>query len=128
MSSFTGNYGTAVGQSALQAGGANATAMGYQALQSNTGSNNVAMGYQALQANTTGANNVAIGPNTVSGNFSGSVILGRAATATASNQFVVGSTTYNAGTVTTETPATADRTWLVRINGANYKIPMVLIP
>jgi hypothetical protein len=60
------------------------------------------------------------------GNFSGSVILGNSATATANNQFVVGSAGTNAGAVTTEV-ITPDRTWTVRINGANYKIPMLAI-
>jgi hypothetical protein len=44
-------------------GGGNAatnTALGYQALKSNTGINNVALGYQALTGNTTG-NNTAVG-------------------------------------------------------------------
>jgi hypothetical protein len=52
--------------------------------------------------------------------------LGKEATATANNQFVVGSTGTNAGAVTTET-ISADTTWTVRINGANYKIPMLAI-
>ena len=63
---------------------------------------------------------------TVSGNFSGSVILGRAATATADNQFVAGSASVSAGVTTTET-ITPNTTWTVRINGVNYKIPMVTI-
>jgi hypothetical protein len=67
-----------------------------------------------------------LGRNSSTGNFSGSVILGKEATATANNQFVVGSTGTNAGAVTTET-ISADTTWTVRINGANYKIPMLAI-
>jgi hypothetical protein len=46
--------------------------------------------------------------------------------ATDSNKFVVGSSSVNAGAVTTET-ITADTTWTVRINGANYKIPMLAL-
>mgnify|MGYP000380117885 FL=1 len=55
---------------------------------------------------------------------SSSVVLGKEATATASNQFVVGSSSHNAGAVTTET-VTVDKTWTVKINGVDYKIPIV---
>ena len=48
-------------------------------------------------------------------------MLGRGATATASNQFVVGSVAYNAGTVT-NAPATQTHYWTVKINGTDYKI------
>ena len=141
----TGNYNVAMGWSAMSAGngsqniaigvGAQAgsgtptqnVAVGYQALASNQGNENTAVGNSALNGNTTGSRNTAIGWLVNSGNFSGSVIIGAGATATANNQFVVGSPAFNAGLVATET-ITADRTWLVRINGANYKIPMVLIP
>ena len=58
---------------------------------------------------------------TVSGNFSGSVILGRAATATADNQFVVGSASVNAGTVVTAAQAQA-KYWEVEINGVTERI------
>ena len=67
-----------------------------------------------------------MGVDTNSGNFSGSVILGKAATATADNQFVAGSSSVNAGVTTTET-ITPNTTWTVRINGVNYKIPMVTV-
>jgi len=62
-----------------------------------------------------------LGYNCQSGNFSSSVILGRDANATASNQFVVGSTSYNAGALVTES-LTSDATWSVVINGTPYKI------
>jgi hypothetical protein len=125
----TGNYNVALGDSALglNVSGSHNIAIGQSALTFNTASNNVAIGSSALTANTTGSNNTGIGYGTVSGNFSGSVILGYLATATASNQFVVGSSGTNAGAVTTET-ITANRTWTVSINGSNYKIPMVLVP
>ena len=79
------------------------------------------VGVSAATDNIIGANNVAIGRDTATGNFSSSIILGRAATATAANQFVVGSAAYNAGTVTTEV-VVSDTTWAVRINGTAYKI------
>ena len=58
-----GSYNTAIGELALiyNSGGEN-TAVGSQALQSNTtGSNNTAVGYNALFSNTKGGDNVALG-------------------------------------------------------------------
>ena len=49
------------------------------------------------------------------------VVLGANATATANNQFVVGSSGQNAGTVTTETVVSTE-TWTVVINGVTIKI------
>lgn len=110
-SNTTGNYNTSVGT-----------------FSSNliTGSGNTVLGYNASgdAATTTGSFNTVIGYNADSKNFSGGVVLGASAVATANNQFVIGSTAYNAGAVTTETPATTTRTWTVRVNGVNYKIPM----
>jgi hypothetical protein len=141
----TGNYNVAMGWSAMSSGNGSQNiaigvgtqaglgtptqnvAIGYQALGSNSGNENTAVGNSALIGNTTGSKNTAIGWLVNNGNFSECVIIGAGATATGSNQFVVGSSTYNAGLVATET-IVANRTWLVRINGANYKIPMVLIP
>jgi hypothetical protein len=74
-----------------------------------------------LGSNTTGSDNTAVGRNTQSGNFSGSLILGRDAVATANNQAVFGSAGYNAGAITTEV-VVSDTTWSVRINGTAYKI------
>jgi hypothetical protein len=62
-----------------------------------------------------------MGLDTQSGNFNGSVILGRDATATGNNQFVIGSAGTNAGAITTEV-VVSDTTWSVRINGTAYKI------
>jgi hypothetical protein len=123
----TGTQNTALGSGALAgAAGARNTGLGYAALTSNTGAFNTAVGRQALSNNTTAGSNTAIGENCQSGNFSGSVILGKDAIATAANQFVVGSTGTNAGAVTTEV-IVPDTTWTVRINGANYKIAMLAI-
>jgi hypothetical protein len=51
----------------------------------------------------------------------GCVVLGSSAIATAANQFVVGSSSVNAGTVTTES-LSSTKTWSVIINGTAYKI------
>jgi hypothetical protein len=93
---------TAFGRRALlvNTSGSSNSAFGGSALSSNTsGAQNTAIGVGALIANTTGSNNSSLGVDTSSGNFSGSVILGNEATATANNQFVVGSSTTNAGAV-----------------------------
>jgi hypothetical protein len=105
--------------------GSENTSFGYRALtNTNIGNGNVAVGHDALSANTTGSNNTAVGSGTISGNFGGSIILGKDAAATGNNQFVVGSSGTNAGTITTETIVPSS-TWTVRINGANYKIPLL---
>ena len=110
-----------------QSGGTGAanTAVGHQALFSNTGQNNAALGHQAGQSST-GSSNVIIGKSSSAATFSNCVILGRDATATGNNQFVVGSDGYFAGSISFET-ITPDTTWTVRINGANYKIPMLAL-
>jgi hypothetical protein len=100
----------------------NNVAVGFESLKANTtGSTNIAIGVNALITNTTGARNTAIGADTNSGNFGNSIILGAGATATGNNQFVVGSTAYNAGSVTTETN-TSSQVWNVIINGVARKI------
>ncbi len=113
-----------IGNEALRGkttGGSN-TAVGHTALRNtSTGSLNTAVGSAALSDNTTGASNVAMGWLTASGNFSGSVILGNQATSTANNQFVIGSTGYNAGSVVAEVNASAN-VWNVVINGVARKI------
>ena len=91
-----------------------------------TGQDNLVLGHAAggTGVGSHGNSNVALGYAAKTGNFNSSVILGRAATATANNQFVVGSSSHNAGAVTTET-ITADKTLTVKINGVDYKIPIV---
>lgn len=120
----TGVINTAVGTSSLGSntiGDAN-SALGSNALTANTtGSENTAVGQSALAVNTTGASNTAVGYLASSGNFSGSVILGKNATATASNQFVVGSVGTVAGTVVTAAQAQT-KYWNVIINGVAHKI------
>jgi trimeric autotransporter adhesin len=120
----TGNSNTAIGHSSLitNTSGVENTAVGYASLRDNTiGGRNTAIGKSALLTNTTGSSNSALGQDTNSGNFDASVIIGRGATATASNQFVVGSAAYNAGAVTAEVNTSAN-VWNVIINGVAQKI------
>jgi len=120
---LTGSNNTAMGSSCLNTTtGNDNTGFGYAALQLNTsGSFNTAIGDQALSSNTTGSSNTAVGMQTSSGNFSNCIILGRRATATANNQFVVGSSTENAGSVVAEVNTSAN-VWNVVINGVARKI------
>jgi hypothetical protein len=122
----TGTQNTALGSGALAgAAGARNTEVGYAALSQTTGAFNTAVGRQALSNNTTANSNTAIGENCQSGNFSGSVILGKDATATAANQFVVGSTGTNAGAVNSNGFLIgANSAWNVKVNGTDYNIPV----
>jgi hypothetical protein len=96
--------------------------IGYSSLFCNTvGDQNIALGHLSLCTNICGTHNIAIGENTSSGNFSNSVILGRSATACANNQFVIGSCSYNVGSVTVDT-CTSAKYWDVMINGSPEKI------
>jgi hypothetical protein len=140
-----GSQNIAIGNLSLRAGTSdyNISIGYYNQFSNTTGGRNTAIGHFVLQSNTTGeynsilgwaaggtgtgdqgSSNCVLGTSANTGNFNSSVILGRSATATASNQFVVGSSSYNAGAVTTET-ITADKTWTVKINGTDYKIPIV---
>jgi hypothetical protein len=84
------------------------------------GTHNTAVGESSLDFST-GSSNSALGAGCRTDGNSGCVLLGRNARATADNQFVVGSTTTNAGTVTTEAN-TSTKVWNVKINGVDYKI------
>jgi hypothetical protein len=120
----TGIDNTSIGYVALTKNttGIQNTAIGRSAMEnSTTGNANTAVGFAALYSNTTGIDNTGIGYFCESGNFNGSVILGRDAAATGNNQFVVGSAGTNAGAITTEV-VVSDTTWSVRINGTAYKI------
>jgi hypothetical protein len=123
LSNSTSNESVAIGVGSLQSSNSGANvAIGHRALNSTTtGGGNTAVGFDSLRYNVLGANNTAIGAGSQSGDFNGSVILGVSATATANNQFVVGSATTNAGTVTTEANAST-KVWNVKINGVDYKI------
>ena len=120
----TATQNCAVGYRALfNNTGCDNTAVGafYAMFANTTGTRNTGIGAYALNGNTTGQYNTAIGYNTSSGNFSNSTILGYGAAATASNQFVVGSSGVNAGTVTSEVNAST-QVWNVIINGVARKI------
>lgn len=121
----TSGYGnTAIGFYSMcsTSTGCGNSAMGSNVMKSNTsGCFNTASGYFAMVNNTTGSNNTVLGACATSGNFSGSVVLGREAAATGNNQFVVGSSTFNAGTVTTESNSST-KVWNVKINGVDHKI------
>ena len=124
----TGDNNSALGDASLlfNTTGFNNTAIGVNALSSNTtGNNNVAIGLSSGGASTTGSLNTAIGSQTVIGNFSSCIILGYQATATANNQFVVGTASTPSGTVTTETTVSSSKTWSVKINGVVQKILLV---
>lgn len=137
----TGGSNTAIGANALLALTTASSCVGVgQAAGSSftTSINNVAIGAQTATVVTTGNNNVFVGhaANAAAGQNTttqavvigasaigrtGCVVLGQGATATNVNQFVVGSSTVNAGAVTTETLATT-KTWSVIINGVAQKI------
>ena len=120
----TGSNNTAIGFFAILGNttGIENVGVGRSTLQSNTtGSLNTAIGTRALLSNISGQGNTAIGVDTSSGNFSNSVIIGRDATATANNQFVVGSASVNAGSVAAEVNTSAN-VWNVVINGVARKI------
>lgn len=103
--------------------GINNTILGSSgAFQLTTGSNNTLIGTVAGWNITTGSSNTFIGYNTTATvNVSGSVVIGKDAQATASNQFVVGSSGTQAGSVVTAS-LTSNRYWNVIINGTAYKI------
>ena len=122
----TGSQNTVFGLETLYSNttGLSNSAFGVQSMFFNTtGGNNTAMGVGALISNTTGSSNSALGVDTESGNFSGSVILGRAATANGNNQFVIGSSSYNAGAIDSSA-FTQDKRWKVKINGVDYYIAL----
>jgi hypothetical protein len=141
----TGESNTVVGFQALNAtSGATAsnnTAIGKQTMYSattayenvavggaalsalSTGFQNTVVGFGAANVNSTGSRNTVVGNSAQTGNYNGSVIIGVDATATAANQFVIGSTTTNAGAVTAGAPTPASK-WKVKINGVDYYIPL----
>lgn len=122
ISTGTGNM--AIGQSALASstGGSANVAIGLESLNLNvSGFGNISIGYRASSTVTGGSLNTVIGRSADPANFSQSVVLGAYATATASNQFVVGSVSYNAGVVAAEVNSST-KIWNVVINGVAYKI------
>jgi hypothetical protein len=150
LTASTGNNNTALGfqSAAANTTGTDNTLLGYQAGNNiTTGSLNVVIGSSAApltnstgsatiigQASTGGFADVVIGRSATGGSscsvlgngasaalFTGCVVLGRNATATANNQFVVGTAAINAGAVTTESNIST-QVWNVIINGVARKI------
>ena len=136
----SGNANTSVGYSSMGdgLGGSNNTAIGTVSMFNLDGGNyNIAIGSGSLYEVSTGSFNTIVGGDefgtqTADGNsglgyslntndFSNSVLLGREAEASGNNQFVVGSPSYNAGAVATETN-TSSKVWNVIINGVSQKI------
>jgi hypothetical protein len=132
MYNSTGTKCTAVGWNVLgnQSSADYNTAIGAGAGSSVTiGSYNTLIGYNsAATILTTGQKLTIIGAETAVTNAadSGSIAIGHGATITGNNQFVIGSAATNAGAVTAEA-VTSDATWLVKINGTNYKILLYTI-
>ena len=126
LQNITGENNVALGASTMQSNttGSNNIAIGTITMLFNTtGSFNTAIGLSVSPYSTTGSNNTAIGAQIDYGNFNSCILLGRQAQPSGNNQFVVGSSSYNAGTIATEA-LTLTKSWTVRINGVNYKIPL----
>ena len=122
----TGNDNVAIGYQALSRSTtpSSNTGVGAQSMRFTTsGQQNVAVGWRTLYSNTTGSNNTAIGynANATSASAFGNIILGAFASTTLNNQFVVGSSSVNAGAVITQTN-TSSKYWEVVINGTTQKI------
>jgi len=98
------------------------TLMGVSIVAALTSSSNTAVGY-AITA--TGNSNTLFGRDINSGGFDASIVIGRGGSATASNQFVVGSATYPAGTITTAVAPVINEYWIVVINGVTKKIALI---
>jgi hypothetical protein len=105
----TGNYNTGTGSGSLGA--------------VTTGTSNTGFGYAAGSNITVGSHNTFIGAFASADaiGISGSIVIGRDARTTASNQMVIGSTTYNAGSVVTAAQ-TQTKYWDVIINGVAQRI------
>ena len=122
--SLNGYDNTAVGTNSLfsNTNGSSNTAFGAYSLSSNlSGIKNIGIGAGALNDNTTGEGNISLGFYTQSGDYNYSIILGYQATATENNQFVVGSSIQNAGSVVTAAAAQT-KYWNVIINGVPQRI------
>jgi hypothetical protein len=123
---ISGNSNSCLGISTLfyNTTGQRNIAIGENSLYANTtGQYNIAIGASAGNSNTTGQYNIMIGSAINNQNYNNCIILGKQAQATANNQFVVGSSGTNAGTIATEA-LTPTVSWTVKINGVDYKIPL----
>jgi len=139
LSKATTSNNTAVGNNSLTnffAGGDQNTALGHQSgVNIATSGNGTFIGYNSGVSVNNGTNSVFLGASangqatttsaTILGQGTsgrtGCVVIGQGATATADNQFVVGSAGVNAGAVTVESNTSAN-VWNVVINGVARKI------
>lgn len=122
----TGNDNVAIGYQALSRSTtpSSNTGIGAQSMRFvSTGGQNVGVGWRTLYSTTTGSNNTAIGysANVTTASAVGNILLGAFATTSSNNQFVVGSSSVNAGAVITQTN-TSSKYWQVVINGTTQKI------
>ena len=139
-----GSYNVAFGKHTLYSNtyGNNNIAIGAFSLYSNTnGYSNIAIGEEALNLNSGGVQNIAIGTlalrtsigdynigignNVESGTHSSSILLGNGATASDSNQLVIGSSTTPIGPIVIE-GLTSSATLQIRLNGVSYKILLAI--
>jgi len=116
-----GGSNTAIGSAVLTTvvRGSNNTCVGHSAGSIGNFNNNTIIGSGAIPS-TTGNLNTAVGTAITCAN-SFCTILGNAAASTANNQFVVGSSSTNAGAVAAEVNTSAN-VWNVIINGVARKI------
>jgi hypothetical protein len=122
LQNTAGNRNVGIGRSTLSSNqGNDNVAIGDEALSFLTGTSNVAIGKNSGDSSTVGTGNTLIGAGTQNADFDYSVAIGYLATATANNQFVVGSAFANAGAVTTAAQAQT-KYWNVIINGVAQKI------
>jgi hypothetical protein len=110
--SLTGDYNTAIGNSALllNTTGSYNTAIGANALDANTtAGTNTAVGHGSLTATTTGGSNTAVGQGSLGGNTVGyaNVAIGRDAAQTGSGQINVTAVGYQALNSNTANSVTA---------------------
>jgi hypothetical protein len=110
VSTLLGSQGVQIGQNTTNTASSNA--------------NNVIIGYNARITGASNIANVVIGHQALS-NFIGCVVIGKSAAATANNQFVIGSTTQAAGSITTATAPVIAEYWTVIINGVSKKIALI---
>jgi hypothetical protein len=128
VSNTTGYNNTANGYGSLNSNttGNYNTANGFVSLNSNiTGSSNTANGYASLNSNTTGSNNTALGyyADMASGSLNNVTVIGANATATVSNQIVLGDNAvvgiYSSGNNITYNPTIVTYTATGTVTGAS---------
>ena len=118
----TANTAVGAGASASTVNGTQNTAIGFASGgYAVATTKNTSVGALSLWQNVIGNYNTTLGFNTQATDFNECIVLGADASATASNQFVVGAAGRPAGAVTTETN-TSTKVWNVVINGVPVKI------